>query len=230
MDKTLSINLVVSEEAKELGAFLWVGEVEGLTIPKVSEKLDMEVLKGIEQVQQKYQLETLKDEPSIRALRDFFWKVDIDPTKKRPSSEALIRRILQKGEIPRIHPAVDAGNLASFSTHVPIGLFDRNKISSHIILRRAKEGEIFEAIGGKDFSMSGKEVVLVDQGDEHLIHQFPYRDCRRTSIQLKTSRVLIVACGVPGLQDESVKGAGQRCARLMVSCLGGRSTNKWKRA
>jgi len=220
----------VSEEVKELGAFLWTGEVEGLKIPKRSEELDMEVLKGIEQVQEKYQLDTLKDEPPIRALRNFFWKVDIDPTKKRPSSEALIRRILQKGDIPRIHPAVDAGNLASFSTFVPIGLYDRNKISKDLILRKAKKGEIFGAIGGKDFTMSGKEVVLVDQRNEHLIHQFPYRDCRRTSIQLETSRILVVACGVPGLHDESVKAAGQRCAELMVSCLGGSSNNNWQKA
>ena len=31
-----------------------------------------------------YVLETLKDEPRLRAYRDFFWRVGVDPTKVRP--------------------------------------------------------------------------------------------------------------------------------------------------
>ena len=50
-----------------------------------------------------YSLDGLKDEENIRAYRDFFWKLGIDPTKIRPAAEALIRRILGGKEIPRIN-------------------------------------------------------------------------------------------------------------------------------
>src|SRR2546427_6186444 len=47
-----------------------------------------------------YVLETLKDEPRLRAYRDFFWRVGVDPTKVRPAAEALLRRVIQGSPFP----------------------------------------------------------------------------------------------------------------------------------
>ena len=55
-----------------------------------------------------YALETLKDEPRLRAYRDFFWRVGVDPTKVRPAAEALLRRVIQGKPFPRINALVDA--------------------------------------------------------------------------------------------------------------------------
>jgi DNA/RNA-binding domain of Phe-tRNA-synthetase-like protein len=73
---------------------------------------------------------TLKDNPAVRAYRDFYWKLDIDPTKTRPSGEALLRRVLHGEELLCISTVVDAYNLASMKTsfvHLPIprlGLYE----------------------------------------------------------------------------------------------------------
>jgi DNA/RNA-binding domain of Phe-tRNA-synthetase-like protein len=67
----------------------------------------------ISELRQRFRLETLKDEPVIKAYRQFYWSLGIDPTKLRPSSEALVRRCLQGTVIPRINNVVDANNLAS---------------------------------------------------------------------------------------------------------------------
>src|SRR3979409_2153884 len=63
-----------------------------------------------------YAVETLKDEPNLRAYRDFFWRVGVDPTKVRPAAEALLRRVIQGKPFPRINALVDAYNLASAET------------------------------------------------------------------------------------------------------------------
>jgi DNA/RNA-binding domain of Phe-tRNA-synthetase-like protein len=47
-----------------------------------------------EEVKTKYNIEILKDDPTVRAYRDLYWKLGIDPTKTRPSGEALLRRVL----------------------------------------------------------------------------------------------------------------------------------------
>ena len=47
-----------------------------------------------EKVREKYDLDSVKNLPTFRAYRDFFWRVGIDPTKNRPAAEALIRRVL----------------------------------------------------------------------------------------------------------------------------------------
>ncbi|MEM0029406.1 MAG: phenylalanine--tRNA ligase beta subunit-related protein [Candidatus Nitrosocaldus sp.] len=133
----------------------------------------------------------LKNHPVVRALRDFYWRLDIDPTKVRPSSEALVRRFLT-GRIPRINNVVDAGNIASIETLIPIGIYDLATVKGSLILRRAISNEGFVDIKGKVSMLEGKEIVLAD--DVGIIHVFPHRDALRTSVRDDTNRVLIVGC------------------------------------
>lgn len=85
--------------------------------------------------------EGLKDHPVVRAFRDFYWRIGIDPTKTRPASEALARRLLGGQGIPKINSLVDAGNLASVETMIPIGVYDFDKVMGGLTLRFAREGE-----------------------------------------------------------------------------------------
>lgn len=71
-----------------------------------------------------YRIEAVKDIQKLRAQRDFFWRMGIDPTKVRPASEALLRRILQDKRLPRVSPIVDAYNLASVKTLLTFSAFE----------------------------------------------------------------------------------------------------------
>ena len=145
-----------------------------------------------------FDIEDLKDIPTIRLLRDFYWKLGIDPTKTRPSSEALIRRILNDREIPIINTAVDNYNIASIRTLLPFAGFDKDKLVGDLHLRFANEGESFLGIGmDKPVILTGKELVFEDE--ESLVAIYPYRDADRTKITLETKNVLLIACGVPGI-------------------------------
>ena len=153
-------------------------------------------------------LEALKDDPIIRAFRDFYWRIGIDPTKTRPASEALVRRFLHSQTLPKINNAVDAGNLASVSTFVPIGLYDIGKISGKLLLRFARNGEQFTDMTGKTQGLNGNEIVLGD--DAGVIHLFPHRDSQRTMILAATNKMLIVGCGVPGVPRSRVDAAAEK--------------------
>jgi len=95
----------------------------GLEIQKFWEEL-------FKEVKEKYSLESLKNVPVFRAYRDFFWRAGIDPTKIRPASEALIRRILAGKSIPSINNVVDAYNLASIKTEVALAAFDEDELEA----------------------------------------------------------------------------------------------------
>lgn len=71
----------------------------------------------------------LKDNPTVRAYRDFCWKLNMDPTKTRPLGEALLRRVLHAKQLPRISTVVDAYNLVSTKTMIPISGFDEDKLN-----------------------------------------------------------------------------------------------------
>lgn len=155
-----------------------------------------------------YTLENLKDNPIVRAFRDFYWRIGIDPTKIRPASEALVRRILSGRSLPMINNVVDAGNLASAETLIPIGLYDLDKIIGEPVLRFAREDEEFIDLTGKIRKLERNTIVLAD--DVGIIHIFPHRDSLRTMIDWSTQRVLIVACGVKNVPAELVDYAVQR--------------------
>jgi len=157
--------------------------------------------------------DSIREEPIIRALRGFYWSLGIDPTKIRPSSEALLRRFLTNYSISRINNVVDAGNIASIETLIPIGIYDLDMIQDELRLRYAFNGERFIDISNHEYVMKGIEIVLADS--QGIVHLFPHRDSLRTSIKDHTSNILVVGCGVKGIAREDVERAVYRTIELI---------------
>jgi len=175
------------------------------------------------EIRSKYDVESLKYVPSVRAYRDFFWKIGIDPTKSRPAAEALIRRILLGNRLPKINAFVDALNLASVKSGVAIGSFDTDQIvGESITIRYAVKGESFQGIGmDKPITLCGREVVLSD--DAGLIAIYPHRDSERTKIIETTRNALLIFCGVPGVGLDMLRGAMNLAVNLIIKFCGGLS-------
>ena len=85
-----------------------IGTINDVRIEKENAQIQKLKETVYSEAKAKYTIETLKDHPIVRAYRDFYWKLDIDPTKTRPSGEALLRRVLHGDELPRISTVVDA--------------------------------------------------------------------------------------------------------------------------
>jgi len=164
--------------------------------------------KLIKQVKDQYDLESLKDLPTFRAYRDFFWRVGIDPTKNRPAAEALIRRILGEKAIPHINTLVDAYNLASIRTEIALAAFDMDKLKGDLLMRPARKDEKFMGIEmKKPMRLQGGEIVISDE--EKLVAIYPHRDADNTKITESTRNVLLLVCGVPGIKEETLRNAAQ---------------------
>lgn len=192
----------------------------GLTIRIASEELEEYKERAYREYRNEHDLESLKDEARIRAYRDFFWRVGIDPTKVRPASEALLRRVLRGGSIPRINTLVDAYNLASMETHIALAAFDLSTLSGDLLMRYATEGEEFYGIGMKSLiALQGKEVVVED--DDGLIAVYPYRDADRTKVTTETVDVVIMVCGVPGISERALHEAHDASTGLIAKFCGG---------
>jgi DNA/RNA-binding domain of Phe-tRNA-synthetase-like protein len=210
----------VDESARSLGVFLKWATLEEVEVydSRFSEYVVNALKKVVEEVRSCLTLEGLKDHPVIRAYRDFYWRLGIDPTKTRPSSEALIRRALRSGSIPLINNVVDLGNAASIKTMVPIGIYDLDKVMLPLTLRKARAGELFYPIGGSPEALSDRDVVLVDSRGV-VMHVFPHRDSVHTMVTKETKRILIVACGVRGVSEERVREAVELASKLIAeSC------------
>jgi len=124
----------------------------------------------------------------LKPARSLYRAMGIEPTQIRPSSEALFRRIIKGKPLYQINSIVDAGNLASLSFLLPIGLYDWEKINGSILFRRGAEGESYEGIGKERINVSGR-ITLSDQSGAF---GNPSSDSLRTSISVGTSNVLMV--------------------------------------
>jgi len=168
---------------------------------------DIEALESrvYSEVRRRHSLESLKDVDVFRAYRDFFWELGIDPTKLRPSSEALVRRILMGKSIPRINPLVDAYNLASALTGITMAAYDDSKVRGPLRITRARSGEAFRGIGMDEEIRLGSEVVLRD--DISILSIYPYRDSDHTKTGADTRRAILFTCGVPRIGFELLREA-----------------------
>ncbi len=196
------------------------GDVTALAIAPENPGLETLKTEVTSAVKARYSLDTVKDDPGFRAYRDFFWSVGIDPTKTRPASEALVRRLLAGGRLPTINTAVDAYNLASALSGVPIAAFDADKLDGELTMRFAREGEAFQGIGMKaPIDLKLNQVILTDAS--RIIAVYPYRDSDDTKVTAATRNVHIISCGVPGIDNNQLLEAYAICARYLKEYAGG---------
>jgi DNA/RNA-binding domain of Phe-tRNA-synthetase-like protein len=215
-------SLEIGSELKERfpGLRVLVSQVGSVRVGKRSEELEEFKSQLLEQVRGDRELEELKDDPIFRVYRDFFWRVGIDPTKNRPAGEALVRRVLRGKPIPTINTLVDAYNLASIKTGIALAAFDLDRLAGDLEMRLALEGEEFLGIGmDKPMALEGNEVVISDA--EKLMAIYPYRDADSTKVTGATENVLLLVCGVPGIDEDALRGAEKTAVEYITRFCGG---------
>jgi len=203
----------VGSEVKHLGVNLSYTIAWGSRASMKAQVVDEVVKQLMVTIPSKLNLEGLKFNAVVRAYRDFYWRIGIDPTKVRPSSEALVRRVL-RGNFPRIDPVVDAGNVASVETLVPIGIYDLRKVKLPLNLTLSVGGEVFLPIGGDSEVLPAGIPVLKDSAGR-VVHLYPHRDCKETMVTNETEEVVIVSAGVPNVDLNLIKKATERTAEIL---------------
>jgi DNA/RNA-binding domain of Phe-tRNA-synthetase-like protein len=193
---------------------------KGITVKREDPRLEEYKLEVIKATQDKWEVEKLRDDSEFRAYRDFFWKLGIDPTKNRPAAEALIRRVLNDRPIPKINIWVDAYNLVSITTAIPIASFDADLLEGNLLMREAKAGEKFLGIGmEKPVVLSGGEAVIQD--DKRVVAIYPYRDADYSKVSQNTKNVLMLLCGAPGITKEKLNASALEAKKVLPRFCGG---------
>jgi DNA/RNA-binding domain of Phe-tRNA-synthetase-like protein len=196
--------------------------IKGVQIQKRGAELEKFKVEVMRQVREEYDLDSVKDHPTFRAYRNFFWSIKIDPTKIRPAAEALIRRILAGKTLPCINTLVDAYNLASIRSRIALATFDADKLEGELLMRFAEEGEQFFGIGmDKPLILKGGEIVVSDE--EKLVAIYPYRDADNTKVTKETENVIIVVCGVPGISKETLEKASRVALEYITRFCNGKN-------
>ncbi len=155
--------------------------------------------------------ESLKQMTSIQATRRIYKACGKDPSRYRPSGEALVRRVLQGKKLYQIDTLVDLINLASMKYGYSIGAFDADKFSGDTLtLGIGREGEPYEGIGRGMINIAGMPVYRDSIGGVGT----PTSDHERTKVTLSTTHLLVLVNGYDG-SEQGVKATAEFIVELL---------------
>lgn len=184
-----------------------------------SEELWKLIDEQCEKFRQTLTTDTVKDISAIAATRRVYKACGKDPSRYRPSSEALIRRVLQGKQLYQIDTLVDLINLASITYGYSIGGFDAGKFCGDTLsLGVGREGEPYEGIGRGMLNIAGLPVYRDAIGGVGT----PTSDNERTKMGLATRRLVALVNGYDG-NEETVRATAQLIIRLVERFCNGRN-------
>jgi DNA/RNA-binding domain of Phe-tRNA-synthetase-like protein len=162
----------------ELDIDLVALELDELEVTEPREDFELEVARATQAARS-------GETGTVARARALYRRFGIDPTRVRPSSEALLRR-LKKGEsLPRINSLVDVANALSIQLQVPVGLYDLGKVKGEeLVVRLGAEGEGYTGIGKEHVNLAGR--ICVADADGPCGN--PTADSARTMITTDTER------------------------------------------
>lgn len=160
-----------------------------------NESLWKEIERFTVEYRTKYTVDSIKEMPAIQATRTAYKRCGKDPSRYRPSGEALCRRLLRGLELYKVDTVVDLINLVSIVSGYSIGGFDADNFEGDALtLGIGRAGEPYEGIGRGELNIEGMPVYRDAVGGVGT----PTSDNERTKLSLGTTHLLAIVNGYDG--------------------------------
>jgi DNA/RNA-binding domain of Phe-tRNA-synthetase-like protein len=205
--------------ATELGPIvrpgvLWWG---GATVVEQATALDPLLAEAEQQVR------AIPPEESA-AVRGMYKRLGLDPTKTRPSNEALLRRIRKGGKLPRINAMVDVVNWCSVEFQLPYGLYDRARMRGPVTMRLGADGEEYAGIRKDVVHVAGRLTVADAEGP----FGNPTSDSARTMVTSATRDALVVVYAPADTAPARLARVLDTTAARLARICGGLEQARWQ--
>ena len=164
----------------------------------------------------------LSEIESLSAWRSVFRTFGVDPTKYRSAAEALLRRLVKKGDIPSINSLVDICNLISIRYALPVAAFDAQQLREVITVRFADGSESFLAHDQDEIEHPERgEVIFCDDTGLVFARRWCWKQSRQSVVTGETNlAVITIEAQHPGGR-QSINNALNELYELMQLYLGG---------
>jgi DNA/RNA-binding domain of Phe-tRNA-synthetase-like protein len=196
---------------------LGLAVIDGATVHASDPALAAEIASTAEDLRRRHAGAASGDVPGVEDARALYKALGIDPTKTRPSNEALLRRLLKGEALYTVNTLVDALNVSSVREQVPFGLYDLDRVEPPVVLRRGGPGESYEGIRKGPVNVDGRPVLCDARGP----FGNPTSDSARTMITLDTRSVLVIAYAPATCTPSRLQGVLERTAATLVRFSGG---------
>lgn len=167
--------------------------------------------------QRRYAGRTIGEVEGIQAARQLFHAIGVDPTKRRPSSEALLQRALKGKDLYSVNSLVDVGNWCSLDFLLPIGIYDAEKIQGNVTIRTGTPVDEYLALNSRTISLHNRYVLVDGIG----AFGSPMTDSQRTAVDLTTRTAALVLYAPEAYDSDKLKGQTKLFAQRVLDLCGG---------
>lgn len=160
---------------------------------------------------------TAADYPGVAEYRSVFKKLGTDPSRYRPASEALLRRVLSGKELPPINSGVDVNNFFSIRFAIPIGLYNLDKLEGDVEVRIGGAEDTYEGLNGREMNMEGKLLSADSLG----AFGSPIVDSKRTMVDESVANALHIVYLQPSMDESEAREMLKSMAKMFTQVNGG---------
>jgi lysyl-tRNA synthetase class 2 len=210
----------VIEKYPEINIGVLIGK--NIDNTKNIDELDEMQREAINQAQKQIGEQPITKHPHIASWRNLYRSFGTKPGDYRPSAEALIRRSIKTGRLPRINNVVDLYNLVSVKYIIPMGGFDLDKVDGDIHLRFSEGLEDFTPLGQSEKQQTYQGEVVYADNTRILTRRWNYRDADQTKITLSTKNIVIFLDASPEIPNKKVQEALETLRKLMRKYCSGK--------
>lgn len=159
----------------------------------------------------------------VQTVREMYRRIGLDPTRTRPSNEALLRRVRRGDPFPRVNGLVDAVNVCSLECQLPYGVYDRAALAGSITLRLGGEGEAYGGIRKDTVHVAGRVTVADELGP----FGNPTSDSARAMVTSATRDALIVVYAPASTPASTLARVLDLTAARIETAVGGHEETRW---
>lgn len=178
--------------------------VRNVKIERIVSELEEEKRHVINEVRDEYASVPILEISEIKQYREFYKSMNVDPTKIRPATEYLFRKVLT-GKFLTINNLVDSCLLASVKHWAIVSVYDFDRTKGIPTVTLAKGTETLQLIDGRNAAPAVGEVLLRD--DEKILTAYTLGDAKATMVTPQTKNVLMVAWNAPEISRQRVEDA-----------------------
>lgn len=155
--------------------------------------------------------------PAINEWRTLFKTVGTDPSRYRPSNEALYRRVQKQQFLHTVNSAVDLNNFLSLQYQIPLGIYDVKHVIGDVKIKIGMDHDSYVAINEREVSLHHK----IHSADQQGPFGSPFVDSKRTAVSTNTTEALHLIYLQPSQKNEESIQLLQALSNMFTQIHGG---------
>lgn len=195
-----------------LGIVIAEGVDNHLELPQLTSMLD----ENVRAFSEAYAGQNVRELPHVRAYRDAFQSVGMNPNKYMCSIEALTKRVLKGAQLPHINPIVDLGNALSVKYQLSLGAHDIDRMDPEgLAIRFSEERDTFLPMGEEQTEPMPEGELVYVSGHTVKTRRWLWRQSEDGKITENTRSVFFPIDGFSSVDTEVVTAARDELADVL---------------